>query len=229
MRVVRLVKREEVIMTQKVPRGYRNKNPGNIDYNPANRWLGLDDPPSDGRFCRFREHRYGIRAMGVLLMTYYDRHGCDTVRKVLQRYAPPVENKTDRYVEFVARQMGVGPDERLNLHEPETMFRLVKAIIHYELGRQMYTDDEIWEGLEMAGFRRRRPQTVAEVVRTDTVKAATVTGGTVAAVSAALNELATATHGFTPLFGMLPLEYVLLLSVVILVLVVVMWWRSRRD
>lgn len=216
-------------MTQKVPRGYRNRNPGNIDYNPANRWLGLDDPPTDGRFCRFREHRYGIRAMGVLLMAYYDRHGCDTVRKVLQRYAPPVENKTDRYVEFVARQMGVGPDERLNLHDADTMFRLVKAIIHYELGRQMYTDGEIWEGLELAGFRRGRPRTLVETVRTDTVKAATVTGGTVAAAGAAVSEMATAVQNFAPLFGVLPVEYVALVVVAVLVIVGVMWWRSRRD
>ena len=32
-------------MDPRQTRGFRNRNPGNIDHQPANRWQGLDDPP----------------------------------------------------------------------------------------------------------------------------------------------------------------------------------------
>jgi hypothetical protein len=51
----------------KLSRGYRNRNPGNIEHLPTNKWLGLETPPSDGRFCRFRSHQHGIRALALLL------------------------------------------------------------------------------------------------------------------------------------------------------------------
>lgn len=138
-------------------RGYRNKNPGNIEHNPANKWLGLDNPPSDGRFCRFVEHRYGIRALAVLLMAYYDRHGCDTVRKIIARWAPQHENPTRNYAMFVAREVGVGPDDTIRVHDARVMHGLVAGVIRFELGGQPYSEHELWDGLEMAGFRRPQP------------------------------------------------------------------------
>ena len=71
----------------KAARGYRNRNPGNIEHVPANKWLGLADPPSDGRFCRFHSHQHGIRALALLLQSYQDRHGLRTVRGIVARWA----------------------------------------------------------------------------------------------------------------------------------------------
>ena len=72
----------------KLSRGYRNRNPGNIEHLATNKWLGLETPPSDGRFCRFRSHQHGIRALAVLLQSYQDRHGLRTVRGIVARWAP---------------------------------------------------------------------------------------------------------------------------------------------
>ena len=55
----------------KLTRGYRNRNPGNIDHVPSNKWLGLADPPLEpppraggrARFCVFKTHQHGIRAL----------------------------------------------------------------------------------------------------------------------------------------------------------------------
>jgi hypothetical protein len=133
-------------------RGYRNRNPGNIEHNPANKWLGLDNPPSDGRFCRFVSHEYGIRALAILLQSYQDRHGLRTLREIIGRYAPPNENKTEAYVNTVARRMGVGRDVTIDVHDPETMRGLVEGIITVELGGQPYDDATLTEGLRMAGL-----------------------------------------------------------------------------
>ena len=62
----------------KQSRGYRNCNPGNIDYNERNRWQGQVGIEARGRFAVFSEHRWGIRAIAVLLITYQDRYGCDS-------------------------------------------------------------------------------------------------------------------------------------------------------
>jgi len=79
-------------MDPRQTRGYRNRNPGNIDHQPANRWQGLADPPietappgSRARFARFVSHEYGIRALAVLLTTYQDRHGLRTIRGIITR------------------------------------------------------------------------------------------------------------------------------------------------
>ena len=93
----------------KTTRGYRNRNPGNIEHVPANKWQGLAEPPSDGRFCRFTTHEFGIRALAALLVTYQDRHKLRTPRAIIERWAPKVENDTAAYVAVVARRLGVGP------------------------------------------------------------------------------------------------------------------------
>lgn len=209
-------------------RGYRNCNPGNIEHNERNKWLGLDSPPSDGRFCRFKEHRYGIRALAILLMAYQDRHGCRTVDAIIRRYAPSNENPTRRYVAFVARRMGVAADEVIDCHDPATMFALVEAIIAFELGGQPYTEDDLWQGLEMAGFKRPRPRRVIEAAATDTGRAAATTAGTMAATMVALQELAPVVDAVMPWFSRYGL-YGALVIVALGVTLAVWAWRARRE
>ncbi|MFN6998960.1 MAG: structural protein, partial [Elioraea tepidiphila] len=100
----------------KLSRGYRNRNPGNIEHLPTNKWLGLETPPSDGRFCRFRSHQHGIRALALLLQSYQDRHGLRTIAGIINRWAPGSENDTAAYIAHVARLTGRDPHERLDLH-----------------------------------------------------------------------------------------------------------------
>ena len=69
----------------KATRGYRNSNPGNIEHVAANAWQGLATPPSDGRFCRFTSHEFGIRALAALLITYQDRYQLRSVRAIISR------------------------------------------------------------------------------------------------------------------------------------------------
>ena len=201
-------------------RGYRNRNPGNIEHHERNRWLGLDTPPSDGRFCRFVDHRYGIRALALLLMAYYDRHGCDTVGKIIERWAPKHENPTTSYAVAVAQRVGVRRDDRINVHDPRVMHGLVDGIIRFELGGQPYSEHELWEGLEMAGFRRPAPGGIAEAVGTDTGK------GTLAAAVAGAAAVASQAEPVINAVGRLPWQVAVALVVASAIAVLV--WRARR-
>ncbi|WP_206934127.1 structural protein [Roseococcus thiosulfatophilus] len=166
-------------------RGYRNKNPGNIDHVPANRWVGLADPPleptpRDGgrrRFAVFTSHEYGIRALALLLQTYQDRHGLRTIRGIVNRWAPPNENSTGSYVRFVDEFLpGHGPDDRLDLHTYADARLMVEAIIRKELGGNPYDDATIDEGLRRAGVVRP-VATIKDAAQTGTGRAALETGG----------------------------------------------------
>ena len=52
--------------------------------------------------------------MFVLLHTY-SRNGYRTLRQMITRYAPPVENHTENYIAHVSRWAEVFPDASLDL------------------------------------------------------------------------------------------------------------------
>lgn len=170
-------------------RGYRNRNPGNIDYNERNKWQGQigKEPGPGGRFAVFSSHEYGIRAIAALLATYQDRYNIRAVRSVITRWAPGIENDTPAYIGAVARRMGVGPDDTLDLHTYAHVRPLVEAIIHHELGGVPYTAAVIDEGLRLAGLPKP-VTTLREAAHTGTgrgaIQAVTATGAVAVAVQA---------------------------------------------
>lgn len=86
----------------KQPRGLRNNNPLNIRIS-GSRWIGQRDFPTDKAFCEFRSLEWGFRAAYITLRTYYVKHKCRTLRQVIARWAPPLENDTVSYATRVAR------------------------------------------------------------------------------------------------------------------------------
>jgi hypothetical protein len=134
-------------LLQKIPRGIRNNNPGNIEYSPNTKWQGLATTPSDGRFCKFESAKYGIRALCIILRNYQKTYNLSTVRQIIDRWAPPVENNTDAYVMDVAKAVGVAPTTKINLGAADTLLALAKGIIKHENGYNPYSDDEILEAM----------------------------------------------------------------------------------
>lgn len=89
-------------------RGIRNNNPGNIRRGSS--WKGLVpflvDPSNnqryyDKQFCQFESMELGVRALIVLLRTYYYKHKLRTIEKIILRYAPLSENNSYSYINFV--------------------------------------------------------------------------------------------------------------------------------
>ena len=136
-------------MNQKLPRGIRNNNPGNIRHG-AN-WLGLNTKGRniDSAFCVFVAPVYGIRALAKILTNYKRIHGLKTVRQIISRYAPPNENQTTAYIQSVAKQLGVYPDTVIDIEERGVLTVFIKAVIRMENGIQPYSDEIIQQGIEL--------------------------------------------------------------------------------
>lgn len=143
------------------PRGVRNNNPGNIDFNPRNNWqgqLGLELGVPRPRFARFDSPENGIRALAKLLLNYRGKDGMpgvggpgiDTVRETITRWAPGHENDTGAYVAAVAKALGVEPESVIDVRRPQVLRALVVEIIKHENGRQPYADAVIDEGVRRA-------------------------------------------------------------------------------
>lgn len=131
-------------------RGERNNNPGNIRH--GSNWLGLADEQPDKDFCTFTDAKFGFRALAKVLLFYQQRYGLDTVRTIIFRWAPPVENNTDAYVSAVAGRIGCDPDTHLDLRQYTEMYPLVDAITRHENGRNVYPRTTIDAGLALAGI-----------------------------------------------------------------------------
>ena len=206
----------------KATRGYRNRNPGNIEHVPANKWQGLAEPASDGRFCRFESHEHGIRALAALLTTYQDRHGLRTVRRIIGRWAPPGENDTGAYVGVVARRIGVDADETIDLHRHDQLRPLVEAIIAHECAGLTYSAAVIDRALTMAGVPPPAPETLRQVATT------TGTGRGAMAVGAA--GVATVAAQAAPAIQALgSLAPMVAIAVILAAILGVLLWRLRRP
>ncbi|MEG5664621.1 hypothetical protein [Enterobacter roggenkampii] len=129
-------------------RGIRNNNPGNLEYSKTNPWIGQTG--DDGRFAKFETPEHGIRALGRNLLSY-QRQGIDTVSDIINRWAPPSDNKnTDAYIKAVCAQLGVTADQQLDASNPDTLKALCAAIIQHENGSQPYSDQQLSTGVSAA-------------------------------------------------------------------------------
>ena len=127
-------------------RGYRNNNPGNLE--ATTQWAGMTG--SDGRFAKFSSPEMGYRAMGKNLLAYQDKHGLNTVRGIISRWAPASENNTKAYIDKIAKELGVGPDDPLDLRDQQTLQRLMTGIARHENGGLLHEQDTIGRGAGMA-------------------------------------------------------------------------------
>lgn len=128
-------------------RGIRNNNPGNIRHG-ASKWQGMSGEQTDSEYIQFDDPVFGIRALAKLLKNYQARYGLNTVRQIINRWAPPSENETGAYVDHVARVVGVHPDKAINV--TDKIVPMVTAIIKHENGVQPYTPDQISQGISLS-------------------------------------------------------------------------------
>ena len=98
-----------------LPRGIRNNNPLNIRRS-KDKWKGMRMQQTDPSFCQFETLEWGWRAAFYLLTrTYYHKYRLFTIRAIISKWAPPMENKTDAYINNVSRLTGIGPDEPIGI------------------------------------------------------------------------------------------------------------------
>lgn len=120
-------------------RGEVNNNPGNIDYNPKNAWLGMVpysvSRAQDERFCVFVSPLMGLRAMAILI-----RHlasPCGTYAAIISAWAPADENNTAAYIKNVMEFCHT-TSPQIDVGNREALGTLMGAIIKQENGRCIY-------------------------------------------------------------------------------------------
>ena len=108
---------------------FKRNNPLNIRHNPKNKWLGQIG--SDNGFCVFKDRHHGFRAAFILLHTYYTIYGFRTIDAIIERWAPPEENPTANYINYV---LGMCPN--LKMDGSRFMYvQLLSAMACFETGK----------------------------------------------------------------------------------------------
>lgn len=116
-----------------LPRGLRNNNPLNIRIN-TDKFVGEVQPSKDKAFKQFDTMAHGYRAAFRILKNYINNYKCDTIRKIISRWAPATENDTLAYVMTVSSRAGISPDEPISADNREMMVRIVAAMSYVENG-----------------------------------------------------------------------------------------------
>lgn len=164
-------------------------NPGNLEAS-ADKWQGLADPPTQGKFFSFKTPVYGIRALAMTLIAAQDKHNLRTIAGIVPHYAPASDgNNVEAYVADLCRRTGFTADQELDLHHYECLRALVPAFIWHEQGSMPYTDGQIDDGLKLAGIvPEARRSSVAVLAHDPTVIAASV-AGTAASAQATISSI----------------------------------------
>jgi len=114
-------------------RGIRNNNPLNIRLTDTD-WQGKVLINNDGAFEQFISMEYGFRAALKTIETYIIEHGCNTIRAIISRWAPPNENNTENYIIFVCGKTGIGGNEPISNHD-KRLKEIVWAMAQMESGK----------------------------------------------------------------------------------------------
>ncbi len=110
-------------------RNVRNNNPTNLTF------AGQAGAVSDGRFARFKNMETGVAADLNQFLLYQDRDRLMSIAGMVNKATPISENPGVRdYIDRVSKQMGVSPNDRINLHDPDVAKRFILAVSPNEGG-----------------------------------------------------------------------------------------------
>lgn len=130
-------------------RGLKNNNPGNIRKN-SEIFLYEIEPSGDPSFKQFKTMEAGIRAIFVILNTYKNKYGINTIGGIITRWAPCSDgNNTDLYISHVEQWTGINRQKALAENDYK---KVVKAIIKQETGAN-FTDSQIEKGFIMLNLK----------------------------------------------------------------------------
>lgn len=131
---------------KKMPRGILNNNPCNIRKS-TDKFQGEVQPSQDKDFKQFETMAYGYRAAFRVIRTYINNYKCDTIRKIISRWAPKSENYTENYIRVVSERSGIPENDIVYPDNREMMVRIVAAMSYVENGREAVMSDVIrgWE------------------------------------------------------------------------------------
>ena len=122
----------------RLPRGIRNNNPLNI--KKGNNWIGERANQKDKDFEEFETMQMGIRAALKLIRNYIIL-GYNTPRKIIHRWAPPIENYPENYANLVWRHTNLRLDGVLRPDNKEDITLLAWGMSFVENGTDLPVQD----------------------------------------------------------------------------------------
>lgn len=114
----------------------------NIKQDFNDRWHGSDED-WHGEHAKFFDTFVGLRA-AIYLLAVYQLIGCNTVEKIIQRWAPASDgNDTESYIDFVCKRTWMRSDYELRFFDDDRdmklrkgwsgeLYKLLSAMIQYE-------------------------------------------------------------------------------------------------
>lgn len=122
------------------PRGIRNNNPLNI--RKGNNWKGEKSVQHDNAFEEFESMTYGLRAGFIILKKYMSgynglTHKFNTIESMIRRWAPPSENATQKYIDYVSKKSEIPPRRALSFDNKGAMCKIVAAMVEVECGQSI--------------------------------------------------------------------------------------------
>lgn len=111
-------------------RNWRNNNPGNIEAGSFA--TGQGALGSDGRFAIFPDIGTGRSALSTLLTSR--SYIALTIEQAMEKYAPPSENDTEAYTNFISTRVEVDASTHMSDLTPDQLSAFVDAIYHFEGG-----------------------------------------------------------------------------------------------
>lgn len=136
-------------------RNFRNNNFGNLEFvGQAGARLENANANGERRFARFDTPEEGIRGLGNQLMSYYNGTSkaagyqkLQNIDQIISKYAPSNENNTQAYKASLAKQLGVGITDKIDLSNPDVMAKMVRSVSTVEGGNPQVTDKFITTAL----------------------------------------------------------------------------------
>ena len=136
-------------MLQTKPRGIRNNNPLNIVHSAKNCWLGVVTPQDDPKFVQFATMYYGMRAAYIIMFRYMQRDRDITIAQLITKWAPPSENSTQNYIDFVCKRTKLKTVYLLRWLRKADWVALGLAMAYAENGQEINAAD-VTIGLDLA-------------------------------------------------------------------------------
>ncbi|MCP9269885.1 hypothetical protein M5U04_17810 [Xenorhabdus sp. XENO-1] len=139
----------------KKPRGIRNNNPLNIEF-AKQKGATVEDHP-ERRFAKFNTPYEGLERTAWQLRRYFngltDKVQRQSVDLIVSKWAPPGKkdnNRTEEYIERVAKRLGVGRYDRLDLNNHNVMYALMREMGMVESKSFPYDKDLVMAAITSA-------------------------------------------------------------------------------
>ncbi|MBI5599122.1 MAG: hypothetical protein HY890_05220 [Deltaproteobacteria bacterium] len=107
---------------------WRNNNPGNLvcgSFSESHGAIGCNKSKAV-----FPDIETGRKAQTSLLKTR--RYQSSTIAGAIEQYAPPNQNPTEKYIQYVTKKTGMSRDRKLGGMTPQEFDRFTGAIRRYE-------------------------------------------------------------------------------------------------